>query len=281
MNPFLQGLTMTYLLYPILGLLLVGLGIFIAKKNALLGNKRLVGYTIGAVLVLTVPALSGFLGYGFMPYGYVILGMVYLIAGWYNTRLVPWVFRNKYKYRHEIILTCFIQIVAMLFFILVFNLCNELKYGFWASTCMLSFLIVSVFMQTYRVFISIPIPVYEVWRYGDSGYSEAYFSPDSLQVLQIEVYKQESDPVPSRLSVKAPDGMEFGSWFRRMIDDYNLKSPQSPIDSYALEDGGGWIFYIKPSLVSLRRYIDFNETVKNNRILNNHVVVAKRVKEQL
>ena len=38
MNSFFQTLALTYLLYPILGLLLVGLGIFIAKKNALLGN---------------------------------------------------------------------------------------------------------------------------------------------------------------------------------------------------------------------------------------------------
>ena len=35
---------MTYLLYPIFGLLSVGLDFF-GKKNALLGNKRLVGYT--------------------------------------------------------------------------------------------------------------------------------------------------------------------------------------------------------------------------------------------
>ena len=46
MNSFFQTLAFIYLLYPILGLLLVGLGIFIAKKNALLGNKRLVGYTV-------------------------------------------------------------------------------------------------------------------------------------------------------------------------------------------------------------------------------------------
>lgn len=36
MTPFLQNLTMTYLLWPLLGLLLVGVGVFIAKKNALL-----------------------------------------------------------------------------------------------------------------------------------------------------------------------------------------------------------------------------------------------------
>ena len=59
MNSFFQTLALTYLLYPILGLLLVGLGIFIAKKNALLGNKRLVGYTIGAIVILTLPAFAG------------------------------------------------------------------------------------------------------------------------------------------------------------------------------------------------------------------------------
>lgn len=79
MSTYFQTLAFTYLLYPILGLLLVGLGIFIAKKNALLGNKRLVGYTIGAIAILTLPALLGFLDYGFMPYGYIFLAMLYLI----------------------------------------------------------------------------------------------------------------------------------------------------------------------------------------------------------
>lgn len=46
MTPFIQTLALIYLLYPLLRLLLVGLGIFIAKKNALLGNKRLMRYTI-------------------------------------------------------------------------------------------------------------------------------------------------------------------------------------------------------------------------------------------
>lgn len=90
MNPFFQTLAFNYLLYPILGLLLVGLGIFIAKKNALLSNKRLVGYTIGAIALLTLPALLGFLDYGFMPISYIALMVIYLILGRYNTRLMGW-----------------------------------------------------------------------------------------------------------------------------------------------------------------------------------------------
>lgn len=279
MNPFVHNLAFTYLLYPILGFLLVGLGVFIAKKNALLANKRLIGYAIGAVLVLTAPALLGFLDYYFMPYGYIALAFLYLILGWYNIRIVAWVLGEGKKYRHEIILTSFVIIVSMLFFALVFNLCNELKYGAWAATCMTPLLIVSVFMQTYRIFIAIPIPVYEVWKYGDATYSDAYFDPGTLQVLQIEIYKQEYDATATKLNVKAPDEMQFGSWFHLMINDYNLQSPHSPIDDFATEEGGGWIFYIKPSLLSSLRYIDFNQSVKSNRIKNKHVVVAKRVKE--
>ena len=81
MNSFFQTLAFTYLLYPILGLLLVGLGIFIAKKNALLNNKRLVGYSIGAIAILRLPVLLGFLDYGFMPINYIAL-MVDILNSW-------------------------------------------------------------------------------------------------------------------------------------------------------------------------------------------------------
>ena len=90
MDSFFQTLAFTYLLYPILGLLLVGLGIFIAKKNALLNNKRLVGYNIGAIAILRLPVLLGFLDYGFMPIVYIALMVIYLILGRYNTRLMGW-----------------------------------------------------------------------------------------------------------------------------------------------------------------------------------------------
>ena len=90
MNSFFQTLAFTYLLYPILGLLLVGLGIFIAKKNALLNNKRLVGYNIGAIAILRLPVLLRFLDYGFMPIVYIALMVIYLILGRYKTRLMGW-----------------------------------------------------------------------------------------------------------------------------------------------------------------------------------------------
>ena len=51
----------TYLIYPIIGLIMVGVAALVAKKNGLLKNKRLIVYTLVSVLLLSAPALFGFL----------------------------------------------------------------------------------------------------------------------------------------------------------------------------------------------------------------------------
>ena len=45
----------------------------------------------------------------------------------------------------------------------VFDLCNDLQYGLWASTAMLPFLFVSVFRRTYYSFLDIPLEIYKVY----------------------------------------------------------------------------------------------------------------------
>lgn len=283
MTPFLQSLTMTYLLWPLLGLLLVFLGVFIAKKNAMLSNKRLIGYFIGAVIVLTVPALLGFLNYDFMPYGYIALAMMYLILGSYNTRLVAWVFNNEYKYRHELTLTMFLQVIAMLFFVLVFNLCNELRYGLWASTCMLSFLFVCFFVRSYNLYLNIPDAIYKVWKFSDSQNIDMYANVDfgRLKVVRLEIYKEDGDTEPLLLKGKVPDQIEFGVWVKQLIEDYNKNSPLSPIKHTSIGDSDSWIFYRHNSILLPKRYIDCAATVKENRIGENCLIVAKRVKEYI
>ena len=251
MTPFVQSLTMTYLLWPLLGLLLVGLGVFIAKKNALLGNKRLIGYFIGAVIVLTVPALFGFMDYDFMPIGYITLAFIYLILGSYNTRLVAWVFNNEYKYRHELTLTLFLQVTAMLFFVLVFNLCNELQYGLWASTCMLSFLFISFFVRSYHLYLNIPDAIYKVWKFSDSQNIDMYTNVDfgRLKVVRLEIYREDGDIKPLLLKGKVPDHIEFGVWVKQLIEDYNKDSPLSSIKHTTAGKPDDWIFYRHNSIL--------------------------------
>lgn len=281
MTSFLQSLTMTYLLWPLLGLLLVGLGVFIAKKNALLGNKRLIGYFIGAVILLTLPALLGFLNYDFMPYGYLTLAFLYLILGSYNTRLVSWVFNNEYKYRQELTLTLFMQATAMLFFVLVFNLCNELQYGLWASTSILSFLFISLFVRSYQLYLNIPEAIYKVWQFNDSPNIDMYANVDfgRLKVVRLEVYKADGDAEPLLLKCKIPDQIGFGVWVKQLIEDYNKEHPLSAIKHTNAGEPDSWIFYRHNSILLPKRYIDSLLTVKENRIGENCLIVAKRVKE--
>lgn len=283
MNPFLQTLTLTYLLYPILGLLLVGLGAFIAKKNALLSNKRLVGYVLGTIFVLVLPGFFGVLDYEFMPYGYVTLSVFYMILGWYNTRLTPWVFKGENNFRYEIILTLFVQIVGMLFFILVFNLCNDLQYGPWASTCMLSFVFIFLFVKTYSLFLDIPEPIYKIWKFEDSESVNMYADIDfgRLKVVTLEIYKDDGDREPLRLKGKVPDHIPFGVWVKRLIEDYNKKSPLSPISYMTDGEQDKWIFYRHNSVLLPKRYIDCSQTVKENGIGENCFIVAKRIKEYI
>lgn len=284
MPTFFETIFATYLIYPLLGLLMVGLGFFIAKKNALLNNKKLIFYMLVALIVLILPALMGYLDYSFMPWGFIILSLVYLLLGYFNKSWAKRIFSDDYKYGKEAGLTIFLLLVGMLFFALVFNLCNELQYGLWAGSTMLPFAFVSVFSQTCRLFVGIPAPIYKVWNYipencYDDLPEEGDIDYGRLQVFRIEVYKQDEDQRPVNINIKVPEDIPFGRWFGRMVADYNAQSPLQPIDDYAGQTNGGWVFHTRPAFLKPRRYIDCDKTIRENKIRSNEVIQARRVKE--
>jgi hypothetical protein len=63
-----------------------------------------------------------------------------------------------------------------------------------------------------------------------------------------------------------------------VVDDYNFKNGNSPIK---LIDENGvpyfWIFYVKKSFFSMRKYIDFEKDIVNNSLTENETVICKRV----
>lgn len=271
----------TYLIYPILGIVLGLVAVLIAKKNGLLKNKRLIVYTLLSLLVLVVPALLGFLDYDFMPYGYISLTLTYLVLGWYNNRLIGWVFNKEdIKFRARIGYIIFQLLVGLLLFSLVFNFCCELKYGLWAATSMLSFILPPLLVRSYNIFIHIPALIYKVWTYDSArGYAGADdIDHNKLKVVSVELFKQESDTDPIRINAKVPDTMLLGDWIKLLFQDYNKRSAHSPINVRS-EEGEGWIFYIKSNVLFPKRYLDYELTVEDNRIKEKHLIVAKRVKQ--
>ncbi|MEG0518248.1 MAG: TssN family type VI secretion system protein [Bacteroidales bacterium] len=281
MNSPAQTLITTYLIYPLLGFVLGFFGILIAKKNALLGNKKMILYLITASLALTLPALLGLLNYSFMPWWYMISWLLYLILGWYNLTFIACILGSRYKYRHELFLTWLLTLAGILFYTPVFNVCNKLQYGFMAATCMLPFPFISLLLKTYRSYLSIPDSVYKIWLYNNSPDMDFHSRIDygTLKVVTLEILKTGCDNRPIVLQVKVPNQIPFGIWMRRIIADYNKKSPLLPIIYSSNTEQCGWIFYIHNSIFLPKRYLDYSLTVEENHIKEHDMIIAKRIKE--
>ena len=84
MNPVTQHLISSYLLMPLLTVIFGIAAYFIARKNKLLNNRKLIVYLLLCGMILALPALCGFMDYSFMPYVYILLVVLYWTAGHYN-----------------------------------------------------------------------------------------------------------------------------------------------------------------------------------------------------
>ncbi|WP_010664702.1 TssN family type VI secretion system protein [Marinilabilia salmonicolor] len=268
-----------YILYPILGILLILIGIIVARKNKLLKNKRLILFILLSMILLCVPVLLALLDYNFMPYGYILSAFIYLFFGLIALPIVKWVKKNKSEFLFEIILLSFLMLIAMIAYGFLFNLFNELNYGFWASTSLILFILPSFFRKTFLAFTDIPAEIHKVWDYNKSKKFEGYDYIDynKLQVIQLELFKKQSDSGPITINAKAPEDIPLGMWFKQVLMDYNKKSPSEPIVYQTQGDEEGWIFYIKESFFKSRNYIDYDKTFKENKIGERYKIVAKRV----
>lgn len=274
----------SYLFMPLLALIFAFVAYFAAKKNKLLRNKKIIFYVLLASLLLSLPALLGFIDYWFMPYVYISLLVLYAVLGWYNIQLVHHFMPDveKKPYIIEFLVHFLIMFIGAALFSLIFNLCNELQYGLWACTCLLSFLLPSLYKALFEKYMEIPLEIYKVWKYSNT-YDLSPFDKmdyDKLLVMEVEVFKRVNDHAPTKIKAKAPDCMSFGVWFHKFISDYNIKFPKQPIE---MSDGAelyGWIFYVKRSFFHRRRYIDYELTIAENKLKEKYTIVAKRVSEQ-
>lgn len=285
MSPTILTFITSYLLMPIIALIMAFIAFFIAKKNKLLNNKKLIFFVLLGALLLSVPALLGLIDYWFMPYVYIALQVLYLILGWYAARFIK---KNLSKSKDDVPYflefgICFLMMfVGAAFFSLIFNLCNELQYGLWACTCLFTFVFPSLLAQTYAIYMEIPLEIHNVWKYSYNEDLSSFELMDynKLMVMEMEIFKQVDDISPSKVKAKAPDNMPFGVWFQKFLTDYNVKFPRTPIDVMD-EKPYGWIFYIKRSFFHPRRYIDYEKTIVENKIKEKYTIIAKRVSEQV
>ena len=288
MNALILKFLSSYLIMPLLAIVFTFAAYLISKKNKLFSNKKAIFYILLVGLALSISGLFGFLHYDFMPYYYIMLCIIYMVIGWFNIgwakSMIPNLKDDKTPYYLEFIIYFVIMFIGAALFSLIFNLCNELQYGLWACTCVFPFIFPSLFYETYKMYMEIPLEVHKIWKFSndiDLSHFE-FIDYNKLMVLELEFVKQLSDEKPAKVKAKAPDNVPFGTWFQKFLIDYNLKFPATPIQ---LVDNGkegeyGWIFYVKRSFFLPRKYIDYELTIPENKIKEKYTIIVKRVLEK-
>lgn len=273
-----------YLLFPIMGMILGVVMFFIAKKNRLLNNRKTVFYFLICILTLSIPASLGYFGYWFMPSIYIGLGILYFILGYFNIKIMNRVIDGleEKAYWIQLLFVFIIFIVSSAVFSLIFNLCSELQYGLWASTCLVSLPFASLFLKAYQNYLEIPAEVYFTWNYEKENQQieKKYFDNNKIIVVELELFKKVTDKQALNIRAKASDNIPFGLWFKLFIDDYNKKSPLQPIIYSEVEQTCEWIFYTSSFLPGRKKHINPHLSFQENKIKEKNCIIAKRVQQE-
>ena len=145
----------------------------------------------------------------------------------------------------------------------------------------LLFVLPLLFYKMYEFATQITLPVYESWPYP-LGKEIKDPSPNELanpRVISFEFKKKENVDDITNFRVKAPKGMEFAKLFYFFINDYNERHPESEIE--ILDDKtkkpSSWVFHFKPNWYSSIKHINFNQTISENNIHEDSVIICSRV----
>lgn len=282
-----KEILLRYLLMPLIAGIMVFILAMIRKSQPAIKIKHIIFYVLIAGLCLSLPGFLGFSGNLFNPYWYLFSQVIYLGLGIFHVNLLHHYFRKHIdKLWKSILFESILSITCILFggylFTLIFKwMSKDLGNEYMAATSLLIFIVPLVFYYCYVQFISIPFDIYKTWRFDPDQKPHNFQGVDfdKLMVLNVELSKNSEDQ--QRFIVKAktlPTGITFGDWFYRVVDDYNYKNPATTIKLLdANNEPFYWIFYIKKSFFSLRKYIDFEQDILNNKITENQTIICKRV----
>jgi hypothetical protein len=150
------------------------------------------------------------------------------------------------------------------------------------SLAVLCFAIPFLFMATFRIFASIPPPIYKLWFYQPDSDEPNFDDIDlnNIYLLELEFSKQHDDPSLKNYKARAPIDMVFGEWFGSFVKNYNYKFEEEPIEymDKSTKRAYGWIFFTKPkSTWATKKYIDPDLTIKSNRLTEKTIIGARRV----
>ncbi len=127
----------------------------------------------------------------------------------------------------------------------------------------------------------IPLKEYRKWFYPDKPVVADMENMDlsNFAVITFVFSKKPGDVVKSNFQSKAPYPIRLGDLFFFFLQEWNHKNPGSTIQ-YMDETNRpfGWHFYLKESWWKPKRYLDFDFTIRENKIGVNAIIITERVK---
>lgn len=283
----IKGIFLRYLLMPIFAAIMIFIMTAIRKGKPDIKIRIIIIYVLLLSLAFAILGFLGFSGNLFSPYWYLFSMVISLGLGILHVNLLHHYFRKHFEKMwkallFEFVLTITCLIVGGYFFSLIFNYVGKnLGNEYMAATSLVIFIVPLVFYYSYLQFISIPFDIYKTWQFDpdQKAFNFKGVDFDQLMVLNVELSKKVDDD--QRFNIKAktlPKEITFGEWFFRVVDDYNFKNANSKIQLFD-ENGKAffWIFYVKKSFFSMRKYIDFEQDILTNKLTENEYVICKRV----
>lgn len=282
-----KGIFLRYLLMPIFAAIMIFIMTAIRKGKPAIKIRTIIIYVLLTSLSFALLGLFGFSANTFNPVWYLVTAFISLGLGILHVNLLHFYFRKHFEKMWKAILFEFVlTITCLLFggylFALIFDFIGKgLGNQYMAASSLFTFIIPLVFYYCYIQFISIPYDIYKTWQFNpeQTAYNFKGVDFDQLMVLNVELSKKVDDD--QRFNIKAktlPTEITFGEWFFRVVDDYNFKNANSKIQLF--DEAGNayfWIFYVKKSFFSMRKYIDFEKDILNNNLTENEYVICKRV----
>lgn len=147
-------------------------------------------------------------------------------------------------------------------------------------TSLIPFLIPFFVGQAYQFYLNIPPADYRKWYYPINGTMPDLDLLDlsTIFVIQFEFLKTSADTNFTNFKAKAPVTMTLGDLFLIFINDYNERTPTSPIQ-FTNEAGRpfGWVFTKKTAWWQRPLYLDPDLDFSQNKLTDNATIIARRV----
>ncbi|TLX71646.1 hypothetical protein E9993_19970 [Labilibacter sediminis] len=215
---------------------------------------------------------------------FVTVQFLILIIGILHTiflyKILPWT--SPFSFICEFLFSLTIICLGSIFLLISFSYLHITDRYFLMLSALVWIFVPFLFMQAFNSYVAIPGKIFKKWVFP---LHQAIAPPsdnemESPVVITFEFSKTQSDNEKTIFRAKAPLHMSLGRLFYYFINDYNDSHPDTPVEISSHENAAyGWLFFKKGKWYRKSQYLDFEETIENNKIRENSVIECHRVNQ--